>query len=181
MAELKIALLAGAESKQFLSTLTEQIDRLEGLIGKFPKTTGKAVSPADDGDGDDEESVEADDDDEDFTAKPAKTVKKKAAAADFDDEDEDEEAAVEEDEAVETEEEELPPPPPKKLAAKGKAKKISVNDVNEACKRRAAAGGSENGRKEVLAILRKKFKTESVSALSEGQYQACIDAMVIDE
>jgi len=114
MAELKISILAGEESKKFLAALTKQIDRMEAL----------ATPP----------SAEV------------------AADEDLDDTD-DEEVA--------------------------KAKKVTIDSVNDACKKRAAAGGKK-GRAEVLAILKKKFKTESVSDLEPEDYQKCIDAMAVE-
>lgn len=69
--------------------------------------------------------------------------------------------------------------PPKKSAAKGtkaKAKKITLDDVNDACKAHAQA----NGRKATLETLQKKFKTQSVTALKPEQYEACISAMAVN-
>ncbi len=175
--KLEMAILAGDESKSFLAGLTKQIDRLEKAVQSLKSVKPTAVEP-------DEEEAE-EDDDEDFSAKPAKTGKK--AAADFDD---DEEETVEADEDAESEEaeedvetdddEEEAPPAPAKATRGRKPKKVTVDDVNDACKARARAGG-KNGRAEVLAILKKKFKTESVSELEEDQWQPCIDAMMVKQ
>jgi hypothetical protein len=102
-----------------------------------------------------EETEEVESDDEDFA--PKKSTAKKAAASFDDDEENDEEEA-----------------PPKKK----KAPKISLDDVNDACKARAVEeGGGKTGRGIVVAILKKKFKTESVGELKPEQYAAVIEAM----
>lgn len=187
--KLDLGIMAGAESKAWLAGFTQQNDRLEKLIAKLEKASGKAplkVKPEEDEEADETET--SDDDDEDFAAKPVKTAKKKAAFDDDDDEaekeseDEDDANADDESEAgADDEGEEEPPVPPTKTKAKpAKTKKLSVDDVNDACKARARAGG-KNGRLEVLAILKKKFKTESVSELEPEQWQACIDAMKVEE
>lgn len=149
--KLEIGVIAGAESKQFLVDLTKQIDRLEKLSGgKSLNEKALASAQADDEDeADAPEAADAEDEDDGFQAKPAK----KKTALD------------------EEEEDEAPAPAPKK-----KAKKITLDDVNDACKARAKAGGKK-GRAEVLAILKKKFKTETISDISDDKYQAVIDAM----
>lgn len=99
------------------------------------------------------ETTTDDDDDDDFTPTKSKaTVKAKS----FDDDDtgEDEEPVI-----------------------KKKAKKITVDDVNDACKARAAETGGKEGRQEVLTILKKKFKVASVNDLEPEQYAAVIAAM----
>lgn len=111
------------------------------------------------------EEVEGDDDD-DFVTDSAKNGES------FDDDTTEESASF--DDAADEE-------PPKKAApAKGtKAaakKKITLDDVNDACKAHAQA----NGRPATLAILKKKFKTESVTALKPEQYEACISAMAVN-
>lgn len=59
-----------------------------------------------------------------------------------------------------------------------KAKKLTADDVNEACKALLSAlGGGKTARAKVLGILKKKFKTESVSELKPDQYAAVIKAM----
>lgn len=114
-----------------------------------------------------EEEVE----DEDFA--PKKKSSKQKAAASFDEEEETDEA--EETEEAEVEEDEEDPAPKKKA----KAKKITLDDVNDACKAKAQSIGGKEGRTQVLTILKKKFKTETVSALKPEQYQAVIDAMEV--
>lgn len=63
-----------------------------------------------------------------------------------------------------------------KKGANGKAKKITIDDVNDACKAHAAA----KGRPATLDLLKKKFKTQSVTALKPEQFEACIAAMAVN-
>lgn len=62
-------------------------------------------------------------------------------------------------------------PPPKEK--KSKTKKIKIDDVIAACKERA----SGNRYKEVVEILKTKFKVKSVHELTEEQWPVCIKAM----
>lgn len=64
----------------------------------------------------------------------------------------------------------------KKKAKAPKAKKITIDQVNEACKARAKSGGKD-GRSQVLAILKKQFKTVSISEIEPEQYAAVVQAM----
>ena len=163
MSKLEVALLVGAESKAFLASLTQQLDRMEKL------TTGKkAAASIDD---EDDAPTETVDDDEDF-APPKKAAKGKKAAPAFDDDEETTAAAVE---AAEDDDEDFTAPP-KKAA---KPKKITIDQVNDACKARAMETGGKEGRAEVLAILKKKFKTTSVAELKPEQYPAVIAAMEV--
>lgn len=142
-------------------------------IGKGKKTTAPAAATV-------ETETEADDN-EDFAAAPAKSTKKSggkkaAAAATFEDDEPSEEATEEtETETAETESEddgdfmEAAPAKGKKTAAK----KITVNDVNDACKAKAAS----SDRKTVLGILKKKFGVTSVTELKAEQYADVIKAM----
>lgn len=59
---------------------------------------------------------------------------------------------------------------------KAKPKKITLDDVNDACKAHAQA----KGRPATLAVLEKKFKTQSVTALKPEQYEQCISAMTVN-
>lgn len=88
---------------------------------------------------------------------------------------EDTEVEETEDEAEveETEEEGFTEPEPPVKKGKGKAKKVTMDDVNDACKKLAA----KKGRPAVLAILKKKFKVESITALEEEQYADVIKAV----
>jgi len=154
MAKLELALLVGEQSKGFLASLTQQIDRLEALAGKI----GNGATGVTAGD---------DSDEEELAPAPKKNTKK--AAASFDEEDaevETEAAADDEDESFEA--------PPKKAA---KAKKLTVEDVNAACKARAA----RTDFKSTKALLKKTFKVDSVQDLKPEQYAKVIAAMQEDE
>lgn len=127
--------------------------------------------------------------DGEVAAKPAAKAKpapaKKAAPPPADDDDDFKAEVADDagfDEADETEalsEEDGFDEPPAKTA-KGtktaKPKKLTLDDVNDACKAHAAA----KGRKETLAVLQKKFKTQSVTALKPEQYEACVSAMAVN-
>lgn len=171
--KLEIAILAGAESKQFLVDLAKITERLEKALagGKAPQTTAALEL-----DSDDSES-------EDFA--PASTTKKSKAqkTRSFEDEEIEEElvpakktksaAAASLPEEDEDDNEDFTTPKPKKKTEK----KLTVDDVNDACKVRAQSIGGKEGRKQVLLILKKKFKTESVSELKPEQYAEAISAM----
>lgn len=163
---LELGIMAGAESKVWLADLTKQIDRLERL------TSGKGLKAdaSEDADTDEAEEVEAaetDDAEEDFAPKVKKAAKKTAAAF----EEETEEAAEE------TEEEEESFVAPAKKAKK--AAKVTLDDVNDACKARARAVGGKKGIEAVKAILLKKFKTDSITKIKEENYPAIVAAMAV--
>lgn len=101
-------------------------------------------------------------------------VEEEDTEEDVDDSDEAEEEA-EEDDDEDSEDEEDVEEAPKKTAKK--AKKLTNSDVNDACKKLASSIGGKEGRKKVLSILKKKFKTESVSELKPTDYAKCIEAM----
>lgn len=101
------------------------------------------------------------------------TKEKRAPAAKAADEEEDDFKAKGVDDGGFDADEEPEEEKPKKST---KAKKITLDEVNDACKAHAGA----NGREATLAILKKKFKTESVAALKPEQYEACISAMAVD-
>jgi hypothetical protein len=83
------------------------------------------------------------------------------------------------DEGVEeTLEETLDDAAAKKAAAAPKLKKVTIAEVNDACKARAKAGGKK-GREQVLAILKKHFKTESVSEIKPELYGEVLQAMAV--
>lgn len=186
--KLELALLAGAETKKFLADFTTQIDRLEALTTKAVGTKAKSKAAEED---EDEEDTE--DEDDGFAGKSSKKAKGKKAAA-FDDEDEDEESEESEDdeEAEETEEtededeEESAAASKKsakgKTAAAGKASgkkkpKLTVDDVNDACKARAAKIGGKPGRDKVLKLLQTNFGTKSVTNLKPEDYEEAIAVM----
>lgn len=175
--QLEIKVLAGAESKAFLADLTKQIDRLERLGGV--KAAAPAAEDADDTGSDDAPDADESDDD-DFAAAPKNVkaavksaAKKTAASFDEDDADDAPAASTEDDDDADF------TAPPAKAAKPAKAKKITVDDVNDACKAKASSIGGKEGRAKVLALLKKHFKTESVSELKPEQYEACIKAMAV--
>jgi len=65
---------------------------------------------------------------------------------------------------------------PAKVQSKGK-KKITIDDVNDACRKLALKIGGKPGREKVLGILQKKFKTKTVSALKPEQYADVLAAL----
>lgn len=193
--KLELGIMAGAESKQWLMDITKIVDRLEALLVKtetrvqtgvaeddeetapqpVKATKGKKAVPAPSFDDEDEEEETAkpaakatssfdDEDEEEETAAPVKATKGKKAAASFDDE-------VEEDEA--------PVAPSKKT----KEKKLTFDDVNDACKARVLREIQTRGctgkdaRSAVLKLLTKKFKVTSVSELEPTQYADLIKVM----
>lgn len=170
MSKLELAIIAGAESKDFLASLSATVDKLEKLVNAASKLKVNVKTKANDDDEEDEDEAEEQE------TKPAKgrAVRAKSDADDEDsedDEDDDSDDEAETDDADEDEEEK-----PTK-AAKGKKKKgPTLDDVNDAC--RAAA--KRTSRKEVLRILKKSFKVKSVTDLEEDQYQDVIDEMEID-
>lgn len=152
---MELQILVGKESKEWLRDAEALVTRLENVAKKI-----KVKVSGDDGidESTDEATDDATDDDDDFN----ENKKEKKAKSDF--EDEEDAGDFTSDDEEETEK-------PKK------AKKLTVDDVNEACKKRAARTGGKEGRSEVLTILKKKFKTQSVSELKPEAYAACIAAM----
>lgn len=124
----------------------------------------------------------------DVTGKPAKTTTKPAPkkAADDDEGFVTEEAAGEPEgfdeepaEEASFDEEEKPAKKaaaPAKGTKKAATKKITLDDVNDACKAHAAA----KGRDSTLEILQKKFKLQSVAKLKPEQWESCISAMAVN-
>lgn len=137
-------------------------------LGKVSKATTAKAAPA-------AETEAADD--EDFGGSAKKSTKGKAApakaAASFDEEELNEEQAEESAETESSDDEgdfmEAAP------AKKETKKKITVNDVNDACKAKAAA----SDRKTVLGILKKKFNVTSVTELDAKQYADVVKAMAV--
>lgn len=120
----------------------------------------------------------------------AATTKAKPKAPPVEDADDDFAQAEEEDSGVDfdaeessEEEDDFAAPPEKKAAAKKaaapKPPKLTIDDVNDACKKKAASIGGKPGREKVLAALKKHFKTSSVSELKPEQYAACIKLMEV--
>lgn len=84
---------------------------------------------------------------------------------------------VEDDSETETADDDFTDAPATK-AEKGPV--INLKDVNEACKAKMQAeGGGKSGREAVLAILKKKFKTQTLSDLDADQYAAVVKAMQV--
>lgn len=101
-----------------------------------------------------------------------KSTKVKGSTAAFDEDDED---AITDSQAEAEDDESSFDEKPAKSAAK-KAKKLTVEDVTAACKKRAQATDF----KSTKALLKKKFKVESVHDLKETQYAAVIEALTAD-
>jgi len=160
MANLELVITAGADSKEWLAKLEKQIDRLERLRGAKDEP-----APA-------VESDDAEDEDEDEAPKAKAKSKPKKVAEAFDD-DEDEPAEDDgEDEAGEEDEDEAPT-----AKAKSKPKKLTPDDCNDAAKALAKAIGGKPGRDAVLKLMKKQFRTVSVSELKPEQYADFIAAM----
>jgi hypothetical protein len=151
------------------------------LVSESPATTPKKTSkkaavakPAvvesfeeEDEDGSESSPTDAstDDDDEDDDFGSASTKKASAKVSNFDDEEEDED--------------ELPV-----VVKKGKKtapKKVTFDEVNDACKKRANAAPQGLGRDQVLSILNKKFGVTSVSKLLPEQYVDVVKAMAVSQ
>ncbi len=191
--KLELGIMAGPESKAFLSDLTKQIDRLEKLVCSGLKTiSGNTVienrEMMSEAACNDQMSADKDEDDDFQEAAPAKPKRgrpRKVAAAPapaaFDDEDVDNDSSLASEIESEAEDEDSDDDDDfdsVKAAPPAKAKKITIDDVNDACKKKAASLGA-GGVPKVRAILKKNFKTESVRELKPEQYGACIQAMAV--
>lgn len=159
--KLELALLAGAETKTFLVDLAKLVERMEKAAGLIVVPKTKTAGPVDE----DEDTYSADtgtdfDADDDFA--PAKTATKKKATAAFDDDETDTES-----------EDDFDAAPPKKAPAK--TKKFTEKDAHQACKEYAAI----NGVAETKALLKKKFKTMSVSEIPQEKYGELISLMQV--
>ncbi len=164
--QLELKVLAGAESKAFLAGLAEQIDRLEKLTGGKGLKASSDDAPA--------PAADAAADDEDFA--PKKSTKKKGAAFDEDDDDAPApKAAAKKGASFDEEEDDAPAPKAKK------APKVTLDDVNDACmEKMKALGGNKKAREQVVAILKKKFKVETVTELKPENYADAVEAMALD-
>lgn len=171
--------------KKIEITVTVDSDQLAGALESFLK-------------------LQASEDTELVAAKRPPASNKKAQAQ-FDEADEEEETETtvaeakvddEEDEDIQADEEEdeddftepkkaakattAAPAPAKK--ANGAAKKVTVEDVNDAAKAKVRAWidkglGAAEARARVLKVLTSKFKVKSVNALKSEQYSAVIQAL----
>lgn len=156
-------LIDGMDPKQAASTQACSTPEMPALSGTKPAATNNTSKKA--------AAAAPVDEDDDF-----KSDDRGVEPEGFDEDDEPVAAASFEDAS---EEEEAKPAAAKKSAkakANGKAKKITLDDVNDACKAHAQA----KGRPATLAVLQNKFKTQSVTALKPEQYEACISAMSVN-
>lgn len=149
--------------------------------GLFEGMTGKQAAAIANTEDTSATSAASTDDDNDFATKPAKGGKSgkngKAAAktAKFDDDGDADNTAPTDTTAAATTDDDNDFDFSGKPSTKGK--KFTSDDVHDACKQRALRTGGKAGRNEVLAILEKKFKVESVSELKPEQYNAVVAAM----
>ena len=171
-ARLEVAMLVGAESKQWLLDLTKLVERMEKVTGKKTKTSEPE---------DKEEEVSEDDD----FAPAAKKRGRPKKAASFDDEEEETELAADDgaEDAEDEDEEETDEISAADLRKSTKAKKVTLDAVNDACKARVASimeraecSGKE-ARGKVLLLLKRKFGVESVSELKPAQYADVVAVM----
>ena len=178
--QLTFTFTDGATPSDIAAHLRFQAGVFEGLAPKVAssKKNTQAAIQAFDAEDDETEPAEV------VIAKSPRAAKTKTKAepviTSFDDSDEDEldgEGSTETDSFDDDfEDDEVAAPAPKAKAKK--EPKITIADVNDACKARAKSGGKE-GRAQVLKILKKQFKTESVSELKPEQYGAVIKAMAV--
>jgi hypothetical protein len=166
---MELQILVGAESKEWLKDAEALVNRLEKVLKAINANSSlKGQNIEEDKESGEDTLNKVNEDDEDFT--PVKKTSGKKAKSFEDEEEADLGSSPETDSDDEDEEFEKP--------TKKRAKKITLDDVNDACKERAAdEGGGKEGRSVVLKILKKKFKVDSVSELEETQYAAVISAM----
>lgn len=125
------------------------------------------------------ESDDADEgNDEDEEEKPAKKGKKSKDEDESEDEDEaddgDESEDSDEDESEDEDEDESEDEDEDEEEEKPKKKsKLTIDDVNDACKKRAARSSVA----ETLGILKKNFKVKSVSKLKPEQFAQAIKVL----
>lgn len=158
--QLVITVKDGATNKDIAAALRFQANLIAGME---PKAAAARENT--------DTAEETEDEDDGFTETPPKSGKgtkgkKSQAAASFDEDD------GGDDTVDETEDEDFTAPP-KGKAAKGK--KVTIDMVNDACKAKAA----DSSRKEVLALLKKHFKTQSVSEIKPELYAKVIEVMEV--
>lgn len=179
--KLEMAILAGAETKQFLVVLTEQLDRAEELVTKLeallqqdtkasaPKKQVEPITPM-------------------APVKKAKAKKAKetspfedeettdtsgaavAADNDFSFDEEQEESSFSFDE--EQEEQQVAPPAPK---AKAPPKKVTIEECNAA----ALTLMKKHNRDYVIDILKKNFNTTSLTKIEEKNYPKLLQLLAV--
>lgn len=173
--QLVINVKEGATAKDIATQLRWQANLIEGMEPKKAASTEatsatatkspatkKAAAPA-------APAPAVVEEDDDFKADADE-------ASGFDDDDNDTVAEASFDDAAPEEVEEKKPAKTAANGSNGKAKKVTLDDVNDACKAHAQA----KGRPATLAILQKKFKTQSVTALKPEQYEMAIAAMSVN-
>lgn len=175
--KLEMAILAGDESKKFLVGLTNQLDRLETLVGRLENTKKKANAAEEEDETEEVDAdVDADEDDEDEEIVPKKAAKKKKVELEDDEDDEDEEPAEEEDTDEDDDDEDEPAPVAAKKSKKTKA--VDAADCSDAAKALLRAmGGQKKHRDAIKKLMKKKFKVESTSELEPEQYAAFVAFM----
>lgn len=145
----------GSTGKDIAAHLRFQAGLFEGLEPKVASSRANTEAPV---------AVEVEDVEEPAAPKakrgrPAKAV---AAQTSFDEE----ETTTEESESFEDEETFEEAPAPKKAKTK-----LTLESINDLCKAFAREnGGGKDGRDAVLAILKKHFKTTSISSLDVEDY-----------
>lgn len=141
--------------------LRMQANLFDGMSGKEASRTAKTANS----EHLDPEETDSDTDGEnDDFKKAASSTKSKKSAKAFEESAENEPEGGEED---------------FKTPAKGKAakaKKLTIDDVNDACVAHAKGVG-KGGRDAVLAILKKKFNVITVTELKPDQYEKAIVAL----
>jgi hypothetical protein len=151
--------VTGASRVELVKRLRAFADNLDGTPagtdGKVTKTTKKAAKQSEDFDSEVTEGEQTEMDFDSGTDDTTETL----------------EASDDSDEDFTT---------PSKPTKTTKAKKITVAEVNDACKARAKAGGAK-GREHVLKILKTKFKTESISDIKPELYGKVIEAMQVTQ
>lgn len=177
--EIESKILVGSESKAWLADLSNLIARMEKLQKLSGGGSGGTTSAVDD------------DEDEDEAPKAlAKTKGKKAKVVEPEDDEDELEASSddedeEENESAEASEEDEEEEKPAKAAKGKKAARVTIDDVNDACKAKAlslieAGQTGPEARKAVLKLLKKKFGiSSSVTELEPEQYADAVKALKV--
>jgi hypothetical protein len=189
MAKLELALLVGAESKEWLSNFTTQLDRLEKIQASATTQIKKLDKMKVEIDEEDEDEApvakkkakkkkpvevdEADEDDDDLADEPANASDDEDDDMELSSDDDEDEESDDLDEEIEEDEDEEPAP-----KKKVKAKKVTADDLMDAAKARMRReGGKEAGKKKVAALMMKHFKTGSVNQIKPQDYEKFITVM----
>ena len=160
--EITYTIPDGSTGKEIAGYLRMQAGLLEGMTAKDAanrKNTDVAVESEDD---EAEEVI--------ISKSPKKGgLARIKAAASFEDEEDTTEESNNDDESFDDE--------PAKPAKKAKAKKITADEVADACKAHARA--NKKGREGTLAILKNKFGVKGISELTPDQFGAVIKALAV--